>query len=1052
MLSHYFIKRPVFAGVISIVIMILGLVALLGLPVERYPDIAPPSINVVANYPGANSQTVAETVGTPIEEQITGVEGMLYMNSVSGNDGSYILVVTFETGTDLDMANVYIQNRVSSALPKLPQEVQRMGVLVKKKSTDANLFLGFYSPDGSYDDLDLANYVVMNVKDELSRVPGVGEVFIYGAGNYAIRLWLNPDKLQARGLVADDVVQAVSDQNMQVAAGQIGAPPAPIGQAYQFTVDAKGRLTSIEDFENIVLQTGEDGQVLRLKDVARVELGATRYTMGASLNGDPATTMAIYQIPGANAIEVVNGVKKKLEELSTSFPDGIEYTSIYENTDVIKASIKEVVITLFITLVLVMLTVYIFLQNFRATLIPSLTIPVSLIGTFAAMSAIGYSINQFTLFGLVLVIGIVVDDAIVVVENTSRLLDEEDLSPQEAAMRAMTQISGPVIATTLVLLSVFIPTAFMSGITGQLFKQFALTISIATCFSTINALTLSPALCGVLLRRTPEGAGQTGLFGFFNRFLEGVRLRYGRVVQLALRRSILGTILFSILAAIALIGFARLPTGFVPQEDEGFCMISTLLPDAASLERTEEFSKQVDEILGSIPGIRNYMTVSGFSILDGAVMPNASFSTLTFNPWKERGKDQHQAVLLKEINRRLSQLEDGVAIAFPMPSLPGVGVSGGLTMMLQDRGGVGLSALQKTAREFMFDGNAQSGLTRMYSPFRANIPRLFTDIDRDRVLTKNISIRSVFNALQYNLGSVYINDVTLFNRIFQVKAQADPAYRADAEQIEQIQVRNKDGEMFPLGSVLTVKEIRGPQIVNRYNMYPSARIMGQPGEGYSSGEAMEIVEDMANQKLPDSMGMEWTALSYQESKAAGSSAPIFALALILVYLVLAAQYESWTVPISVCLSVPTGLLGAAIALKLAGMQNDIYAQVGIVLLIGLCTKTSILIVEFAQEERERGKSIFDAALSASKLRFRAVLMTAFSFILGVIPLVVATGAGSESRKVLGTTVFGGMLVATVASLIFVPMLYAVIQGIREKVCKPPSGSVGIPLAEELKSK
>ncbi len=1040
MLSHFFIKRPVFAGVISIVIMILGLVALLGLPVERYPNIAPPSINVVANYPGANSQTVAETVGTPIEEQITGVEGMLYMNSVSGNDGSYILVVTFETGTDLDMANVYIQNRVASAIPKLPQEVQRMGVIVKKKSTDANLFLGFYSPDGSYNDLDLANYVVMNVKDELSRVPGVGEVFIYGAGNYAIRIWLNPDKLQARGLVADDVVQAVSEQNMQVAAGQIGAPPAPKGQAHQFTINAKGRLTSIEDFENIVIQTGEDGQVLRLKDVARIELGASRYTMGASLNGDPATTMAIYQIPGANAIEVVNGVTKKLEALSRSFPEGIEYTSIYENTDVIKASIKEVVITLFITLILVMLTVYVFLQNFRATLIPSLTIPVSLIGTFAAMSAIGYSINQFTLFGLVLVIGIVVDDAIVVVENASRLLDEENLSPKEAAMRAMTQISGPVIATTLVLLSVFIPTAFMEGITGQLFKQFAITISVATCFSTLNALTLSPALCGVILRRTPEGAGKTGPFGVFNRFLDGVRLRYGSVVQLALRRSIIGTILFTVLASIALVGFAKLPTGFVPQEDEGFCMISTLLPDAASLERTQEFSKKVDKILGSIPGVRNYMTVSGFSILDGAVMPNASFSTITFDPWKERSKDQHQEILLKEINRQLSQLQDGVSLAFPMPSLPGVGVSGGFTMMLQDRGGVGPSALQQTAQEFINDGNSQSGLSRMYSPFRANVPQLFTDIDRDQVLTKNISISSVFNAMQYYLGSVYINDVTLFNRIFPVKAQADPAFRADAEQIKQIQVRNKDGKMFPLGSVLTVEETMGPQIVNRYNMYPAARIMGQPGEGYSSGEAMDIVEDMANRKLPDSMGMEWTALSYQETMAAGSSTAIFTLALILVYLVLAAQYESWTIPISVCLSVPTGLLGAVIALKLSGMENDIYAQVGVVLLIGLCTKTSILIVEFAKEERESGKSIIEAALSASKLRFRAVLMTALSFVLGVIPLVVATGAGSESRRVLGTTVFGGMLVATVASLIFVPMLYAVIQSVEEKVSPRDSKS------------
>jgi len=1025
MFSHFFVRRPIFAAVIAIVIMLLGGFAMLSLPVERYPNIAPPSITVDAAYPGADASTVADTVAAVIEKEVNGVEGMIYMNSVSANDGTMKLTVTFETGTDLDMANVLVQNRVAKAIPQLPQEVQRLGVKTQKKSTDANLYIGFYSPDGRYDDIFLANYVALRVKDEVARVPGVGEVQAFGAGDYSMRIWFNPEKMKARGVTADDIVASVREQNLQVAAGQIGEPPAPEGQAYQMTINVKGRLLEADEFGDIVIRTGEDGRVLRIRDVADVELGAKTYVLGSSLTGKSSATIAVYQIPGENALAVVDGVLAKMKELQKGFPEGLEYKVVYDNTVVIKASIKGVVQNLFATLILVVFTVYLFLQNFRATIVPSVTIPVSLVGTFLAMSAFGYSINQFTLFGLVLVIGIVVDDAIVVVENCTRLIDENGMKPKDAAMQAMTEISGPVIATTLVLLSVFIPTTFMAGITGQLFKQFAVTISVATVFSTINALTLSPALCGILLRPSKSGE-KKGFFGLFNRSLEKTKKGYLNVVQKSLRKAAIGLILFIGLSALAFIGFGNLPGGFVPQEDEGYCMVNVILPVAASQERTQNFLNKVNAIISKTEGIEDYLTISGYSILDGAAIPNAGFSVVTFKNWSERG-DRHQSAIVKDLNRAFSQLQEGIAMAFPMPSLPGVGNSGGLVMQLQDRGGVGMTTLQQVANEFMNDGNAQSGLTGMYTTFRASVPQLFVDVDRDQVLTKNVSMSAVFNALQYFFGSVYMNDFTYMNRVFQVKGQAAPEFRNEAEQIRKLEIRNRDGKSLPLGSVIDVREILGPQSINRYNMYPSAKIMGQPEDGYSSGQAMAIVENMAAQKLPSTMGVEWTELSYQEKAAQGSSNIIYVLAIILVYLVLAAQYESWSIPVSVCLSVPTAILGAVIALMVGHFNNDVYAQVGVVLLIGLCTKTAILLVEFAKVEHEEGKSVFEAALSSANLRFRAVLMTAFSFVLGVLPLLFASGAGAKSRNVLGATVFGGMLVATVASLIFVPMLYYIIQ-------------------------
>ncbi len=1032
MFTHFFIKRPIFAGVISLVILLIGGFALFSLPVDRYPDIAPPTVTVSASYPGADARTIAETVATPIELEVNGVEGMIYMESVSANDGSMSLTVTFEIGTDLDMANVLVQNRVSAATPTLPEEVRRMGVKVEKKMTSANLFIAFSSPDGSRDDFFLSNYLNQSVKDEIARVYGVGKVDAFGVGEFSMRIWLDPEKLNSLKMSAEEVVNAVREQNVQVAAGQIGEPPVPAGQAYQFVINVKGRLATEEEFGRIVVRTGKDGRVVRLRDVATVQLGSDMYLFSARFNGQPSAALAVYQIPGANALAVADGVKAKLAELAERFPAGVTYGIAYDNTVVINASIDEMVVTLFITLGLVILTVFIFLQNFRATLIPAMTIPVSLIGTFAALSALGFSINQFTLLGLILVIGIVVDDAIVVVENCTAHLDKGAKDPKEAARRAMNEVTGPVIATTLVLLAVFVPTAFMGGITGILFQQFAVTISVATVFSSLNALTLSPALCGVLLRPTGDKKPPAWARGF-NRMLGAGTNGLGRTVTMVLRRSILGIIVFAGLIALAGYGFVQLPGGFVPQEDEGYCIVSAQLPDAASQERTQAFFLKVEEIVKDTPGVRNYLSITGYSLLDGAAAPNAGFCYVDFDDWSERDESKSQAAIIGSMNRRLKKLQDGVAFSFAAPSLPGLGISGGFSLQLQERGGGDFASLQKVADEFIVDGNAQAGLTGMNTTFRANTPQLFVDIDRDQVLTKNISMSSVFGAMQIFLGSSYVNDVTLFNRVYKVKAQADPRFRGQIDQILDLQLKNRAGDMVPLGAVVRIDEVLGPQTVKRFNLYPSAKIMGNGAPGYSSGQAMELVEDMADQKLPPTMGIAWTDMSYQEKAASGGTTIIFILAIILVYLVLAAQYESWSIPISVCMAVPTALLGAVIGLSVMGYANDVYAQVGIVLLIGLSTKSAILISEFAKSQRDSGMSTFEAAVSATKLRFRAVLMTALSFILGVIPLVIASGAGAESRKIIGVTVFAGMMVATVVSLIAVPMLFYVVQVVVEKL-------------------
>ena len=1030
MLSIFFIRRPVFATVISIVTLIVGLVALLVLPVARYPDIAPPTITVSASYPGADARTVSETVATPLEQEINGVEGMLYMSSVSANDGSMGLTVTFAPGTDLDTANVLTQNRVAIAEAKLPEEVKRQGVTVKKKSADVVMYIAFFSPEGTYDDQFLSNYVWQRVRDELARVNGVGEVKVYGVGQFSMRIWLDPERLRAYGLGAADVVAKVREQNVQVAGGRIGAAPAPPDTAYEYTVNVRGRLSEASQFEDIVIKATDDGALLRLKDVARVELGSDLYNFASQFNGRPSATIAISQIPGSNIIEVADGVTARMSELAASYPEDLEHLIVYDNTDIVRASIREVVSTLIAALILVVLTVYLFLQNVRATLIPAVTIPVALVGTFAVLLVFGFSLNQLTLFGLVLVIGIVVDDAIVVVENTTRWI-EEGFTPREAAEKAMLEVSGPVIATTLVLLAVFVPTTFMSGITGTLFKQFAVTISVATVFSSINALTLSPALSALLLRK--QTREPRGFFRWFNITLEKSTSAYLGITRFAIRLAFVSVLLFVGLAGAAVYGLGTLPTGFVPQEDEGWCLINVQLPDGATLGRTRAAMDEINRIIETVPGTSDFVGIAGFSVIDGSAASSTAFLIVTFDPWNERTEPEvQQSAIIGALNRKLAGFHDAGAFAFPMPSLPGIGTAGGFTFMLQDRGGVGLDGLQTMSQEIIEDGNAQSGLSGMSTTFRSSVPQLLVDVDREQVMRTGTSMTALFDTLQVYLGSAYVNDFTLFGRIYKVMAQADASFRDQPASINRLELRNAAGTTIPVGSLAEIREIYGPQSVLRFNLYPSVKILGSAAEGYSSGQALEIMEDMAGRKLPDTMGFSWSELSYQEKLAAGGTSAIFIFAIVMVYLVLAAQYESWSIPLPVVLSVPTALLGAVLAVFLRNYDNNVYTQIGIVLLIGLSTKSAILIVEFAKVQREEGKSIFDAAIDATRLRFRAVLMTAFSFILGVIPLLVASGAGAESQKVIGTAVFGGMIVATLISLAAVPMLYYVVQKTAER--------------------
>jgi HAE1 family hydrophobic/amphiphilic exporter-1 len=872
----------------------------------------------------------------------------------------------------------------------------------------------------------------LRIKDELARIDGVGDVTIYGARDYSMRIWLDPDKLRARNLTTSDVIDALQEQNVQVAAGQIGQTPAPAGQSFQFTVNTLGRLKDAGQFENIIVKAGKEGRLIRLRDIARVELGARDYSVRTLLNGNPCIGIGIYQLPGANALEVAERVEAKMADLAKAFPDGLQYKIPFNTTMFVDTAIDEVVMTLLIAVVLVFLTIYVFLQDWRATVIPALTIPVSLIGTFAVMAGMGVSINMLSLFGIVLAIGVVVDDAIVVVENTARNIDDHGLAPREATIRAMQEVTGPIIATTLVLLAVFIPTAFLGGITGQLYRQFALTVAVATVFSSLNALTLSPALCALLLR--PTKTVHRGFFRLFNWTFERTSNLYARLLGSLVRRATVTLVLFAALAGIAFWGFGRLPTGFVPSEDQGYCFVSIQLPDAASMQRTMGVVKQIDERLARMDGIDNWVSIAGFSLIDGAASSNMATIWVVFDPWEERmSADLSQDALVGRMAREFSGIQEARIFPFVPPSIRGLGFAGGFLMELQDRSGVGLNTLQNVAADMVQDANAQSKLQGVYTTFRANVPQLFADVDRTQAKTLNVPLSNVFNTLQAFLGSVYVNDFNKFGRTYQVKVQADGAFRSDVEDIRRLEVRDTAGRMIPLGTLVSVKETVGPQLIRRYNMYPSATINGRSAAGHSSGEALAVMGSLAATKLPASMGFEWTGMSYQESTTADQGLFIFLLAVVFVYLVLCAQYESWSSPLAIILSVPLALLGTASAVMMRGMEVNVYTQIGIVLLIALSSKTSILIVEFAKAKRDAGEDIEDAALKAARLRFRPILMTALTFVLGVAPLVIATGAGAASRQALGTAVFGGMLSATFLLILFVPVFYVVIQRNSEKL-------------------
>ncbi|NQT55500.1 MAG: multidrug efflux RND transporter permease subunit [Desulfobacteraceae bacterium] len=1029
MISRFFINRPIFASVVAIIIIIAGLVTLGVLPIAQYPEISPPTVAVSATYPGASATILLDTVAAPIEQEVNGVEGMLYMSSTCANDGTYNLTITFEVGMDMDMATVLVQNRVTTALPTLPEEVKNIGVTTKKKSTNIVLMIALTSPDGQYNDLYLSNYATLRIKDELARINGVGDVFTFGIGDYSMRIWLDPEKVKARNLTTNDVVNAIQEQNVQVAAGQIGQPPVPKGQNFQYVINTLGRLEDVEQFENIIIKTGQGGRITRVKDVARVELGSKTYSVIGLLDGKPTAILAVYQLPGANAIDLAKKIRAKMKELKGAFPQGLEYEIPFDTTLFVQASIDEVVETLFIAILLVFLTIFVFLQDWRATLIPAATIPVSLIGAFIAMGMLGFSLNMVTLFGIVLAIGIVVDDAIVVVENTARNIDEFNMETKEATIKAMDEVSGPIVATTLVLLAVFVPTAFLGGVTGQMYRQFALTISAATFFSSINALTLSPALCAILLRPKPEK--RNVFFRAFDWTFGKTKSIYERTVGKAIRLTAIMLVLFLGLAGAAFFGFVSLPTGFFPVEDQGYVMISAQLPDAASLERTFEVSDMINKRVGAIEGIKNVLAVNGYSVLDGASSSNAAAFWIVFEDFDKRTTPAlQQNALVGKIRQVISDIQEASVVVFVPPAIPGLGVSGGFQMQLQDRGGVGLSALEQMAQEMILDANGQTGLSNVYTTFRANVPQLFAEIDRTKAKTLGIPMSNIFSTLQAYLGSTYVNDFNKFGRTYQVNVQAESVFRVESEDIQRLEVRNNNGQMAPLSTLVSVEEILGPQIITRYNMYPAAPINGDAALGFSSGQALNLMEQMAKAKLPPSMGFDWTGMSFQE-KAAGNPMIIFALAIIIVYFVLCAQYESWSISFCILLSVPLALLGTIIAVAVRAMDVNVYTQIGIVLLIGLASKNAILIVEFAKDARESGKGIIEAAAEAARLRFRPILMTSFAFIFGTFPLVVAQGAGAGSRQALGTAVFGGMIAATFLTVIFVPVYYVVIQGFSE---------------------
>ncbi len=1040
--SHTFIRRPIFAAVLSIFIVIVGALAYFRLPVAQFPEVAPPTVVVSATYPGANAQIVADTVATVLEQEINGVEDMIYMSSQSTADGRVSITVTFELGTDLDQAQVLVQNRVAVAEPRLPEEVRRTGVTVRKNSPDLLMVVHMISPDNTFDQLYISNYALLQVRDVMARVKGVGSINLFGLREYSMRVWLDPDKIASLGMTASEVIGALQQQNIQVAGGALAQPPISNDQAFQTSLQLRGRLAQPEEFGEIVVKTGADGRFTRLRDVARVELGALDYLTNGYLDGKPAVVLAISQTPGANALEVATAVQATMKELSQQFPKGLEYRIIYNPTEFIAKSIEELIKTIFEAVILVVIVVLVFLQTWRATIIPIVAIPVSLIGTFFVMAAFGFSINNLTLFGLVLAVGIVVDDAIVVVENVERKL-QEGLSPKEAAFATMDEVGVALISIALVLSAVFIPTAFLEGITGQFYRQFALTIAAATIISAFNSLTLSPALCAILLRPHHEMEEKRksrsflnpvrwadAFFAGFNRVFEWLSRGYAGLVRFVIRISPVMLLIYAGLIGAAGYLFVSVPQGFVPQQDQGYLIVAFDLPSGASLNRTTEVIERAEQTILETPGFAHTATFAGFSGATRTNAPNVGAIFAVMEPFEERVPLGLSAdVLVGQLQGKLSQIQEAGIFVIAPPSLRGVGTGGGFNMYIQDRRGRGLQTLTQATYELMRAANQTPGLARVFTTFNINTPQIFVDVDRVRAQILDVPIENIFETLRIYLGSAYVNDFNAFGRTYRVTAQADAPYRISKDDIAQLKVRSASGSIVPLGSLVTFRDISGPYRVPRYNLYPAIELQGATAPGISSGEGIRIMEELAARTLPDGIGFEWTDLSYQEKGASGQAIFIFALAVLFVFLALAAQYESWSLPLAIILIVPMCLLSAILGVWSHGLDVNILTQIGFVVLVGLAAKNAILIVEFAVQLEEQGRNRFDAAVEACRLRLRPILMTSFAFTLGVVPLYIATGAGSEMRVALGTAVFYGMLGVTAFGLIFTPVFYVVIRGL-----------------------
>jgi hydrophobic/amphiphilic exporter-1 (mainly G- bacteria), HAE1 family len=1044
MISAFFINRPVLANVLAIVIVLIGGVALATLPIAQYPNIVPPTVQVTTTYPGASAKTVVENVALPIELQVNGVEGMIYMQSYSTDAGTYTLTVTFQIGTDLDFAQVLVQNRVSTALASLPASVQAQGLTVEKKSTSILQIVSLNSPDGRFDSLYLSNFATINLVNELSRLPGVGNVNVLGVGQYSMRVWLDPQKLYTYGLTPSEVTRVIQEQSQPVTAGQVGTPPAPKGQDFQFTVDIQGRLSTPEEFGNIIVKTaqGNGGRILRLKDIGRVELGAQTYSQTSKINGKQNASIAIYQLPEANALDVANSVRAKMATLAKTFPPGLAYDVPFDTTKFVTASINEVFMTLGEAGLLVLIVIVIFLQDWRAMLVPATTIPVTIIGAFAAMAALGFTINTTTMFGIVLAIGIVVDDAIVIVEGVARHI-ERGMTPHDAAIKAMDELFGPVIGITLVLMSVFLPAAFVPGLTGKMFAQFALVIAATAFISAVNAATLKPTQCAMWLRAATPPEKRNFFFRGFNNVYQRVENGYAWLVGNMVRHAGLMVLLALVLAGLGGWGVARLPGAFIPNEDQGYLLIGVQLPDGASLERTTAALDEVSAIAQATPGVENVVALAGMSVLDSnSALANAGVAYVILKDWGVRagqpGQDLRSIVM--HIAHETQALQDGRAFPLVPPAIQGIGNAGGFQMQVEQRdGSFDYVKLQNATQNLIEQASTQSALGNLITSFRAGAPHVRVNVDRSKAETLKVSIGDVFTTLSSYLGSAYVNRFNKFGLTLQVFLQADSQYRTKPDDILKLQVRNADGQMVPIGALATLTQDSGPPLISLYNLYPSAAIVGAPAEGFSSGEAIDLMDQIANQTLPPGTGYEWTAMSYQENIVGNQLLYVFALAILLVYLCLAGQYESWIAPLAVILAVPLALIGPAIALGSLGLANNLYTQIGLMLLIALGAKNAILIVEVARDARKvEGKPIVEAAVEAARTRFRPILMTSFAFILGVVPLVTATGAGANSRISLGLAVFSGMIASTCLAVLFVPSFFTVLQRFEERKKPKPA--------------